>query len=139
MAVNILRGPVAGGKSQWLDENAPDDLRIDVTPLWAALRGLERDSDGKYPVREGDDPGLRTALYLKSVAIRFAAQEDIEAWTTTSSSSPEAVERLRAAGATGRTVTVDPGETEIRRRLADPDTGEVSDACQDAIVRWYGI
>ena len=137
MAVNILRGPVAGGKSQWLDENAPDDLRIDATPLWSALRGIERRPDGTYPVRMDDDDGLRVALYLKSVAIRFSAQENIEAWVTTSNSSPETIERLRGLGAGGRVQTLDPGEQEIRRRLADPDTGELDPQCDRAVLRWY--
>ena len=74
------------------------------------------------------------ALYLKSTAIRFAARENgINGWATTSNSSPVAVERLRerivsggGAGAVGRVVTVDPGESVARSRLADPETGEVS-------------
>ena len=69
----------------------------------------------------------------------------LNGWATTSNSSPVAVERLRerivsggGAGAVGRVVTVDPGESVARSRLADPDTGEVSDECNRAVRRWYG-
>ena len=154
MPIGIIRGPAGAGKSQWFQENRePGDLLIDVTALWVALLGLERDGNGRYPVRLASEPGLRMALYLKSTAIRFAAENGISGWATTSSSSPVAVERLReiivsagagagagwcCAGAVGRVVTVDPGESVARSRLADPDTGEVSDECNRAVRRWYG-
>ena len=146
MPIGIIRGPAGAGKSQWYEANRePGDLIIDVTVLWAALLGLERDGNGRYPVRLASDPGLRMALYLKSTAIRFAAENGISGWATTSNSSPVAVERLRerivsggGAGAVGRVVTVDPGESVARSRLADPDTGEVSDECNRAVRRWYG-
>ena len=146
MPIGIIRGPAGAGKSQWYEANRePGDLIIDVTVLWAALLGLERDGNGRYPVRLASDPGLRMALYLKSTAIRFAAENGISGWATTSSSSPDALERLRerivsggGAGAVGRVVTVDPGESVARSRLADPDTGEVSDECNRAVRRWYG-
>ena len=152
MAVHILRGPAGAGKSQWLDRNVSNALRFDVTPLWAALRGLERDEDGRYPVRVGDDDGLRTALYLRSVAIGFAAREGIEGWVTTSSSAAQAVERLRETGATGRIVTVDPGLNTAMERLTIPkdripegfrivSDGDgrayLLDECDDALGRWY--
>ena len=116
----------------------PGDLLLDVTALWAALRGVERDPEtGSYPVRVSDDPGLRMALYVRAVGVRFASENELDGWATTSSSDPEAVERLRAAGAVGRVVTVDPGESVVRRRLADPITGELSVECERAIGRWY--
>ena len=146
MPIGIIRGPAGAGKSQWFEANRePGDLIIDVSGLWVALLGLERDGNGRYPVRLATDPGLRMALYLKSTAIRFAAENGISGWATTSNSSPVAVERLRerivsggGAGAVGRVVTVDPGESVARSRLADPDTGEVSDECNRAVRRWYG-
>ena len=147
MAIGVIRGPAGGGKSQWYESNRePGDLLFDVTALWVALLGLERDPiTGLYPVRLASDPGLRMALYLKSTAIRFAAENGLNGWATTSNSSPVAVERLReriisggGAGAVGQVVTVDPGRSEVLARLADPDTGEVSDECNRAVRRWYG-
>ena len=139
MAVGIIRGPAGAGKSQWYEENAePGDLFLDVTAIWAALRSLERDSTGRYPVRLGNDPALQVALYLRAVAVRYAAENGIDAWATTSNSSAEAVERLRERGATGRVITIDPGREVAAARLADPDTGEVSGECDRALRRWYG-
>ena len=140
MPIGILRGPAGAGKSQWFEANSePGDLWLDITAIWAAVRGLERGPDGRYPVRLDDDRGLRVAAYLKSVGIAFAEREGLDGWTSTSSSSPVAVERLRAAGATGRTITLDPGLSVVQRRLADPDTGELDPECDRALLRWYSI
>lgn len=133
MALSILRGPAGAGKSQ---EIPPGTLRVDLTALWAALRGIERGPDGKYPERSDDDPALALALYLKAAAVRQAAREGLTGVVTTSSSSAEAVERLREQGATAGVQTVDPGEETVRRRLAGPD-GNLSAACEAAVSRWY--
>lgn len=134
MAFGILRGPAGAGKSQAIE---PGILRADVTALWAALTGAVRGPDGRYPVREDGDPALRLALYLKAAAVAYAAREGLNGWATTSSSSPEAVERLREQGARGPVQTVDPGEDVVQRRLAEPN-GELSPACEQAVRRWYG-
>ena len=140
MPIGILRGPAGAGKSQWFDENAePGDLWLDITAIWAAVRGLERGPDGRYPVRLDDDQGLRMAAYLKATGIAFAEREGLDGWATTSSSAPEAVERIREQGATGRVQTIDPGEAVVRRRLADPDTGELDPQCDSAQLRWYSV
>ena len=133
MAVSVLRGPAGGGKSQTLLRG---EVRVDLTALWVALRGLERDGEGRYPERRTGDPALRIASYLKAAAVRFAAEQGIDAVVTTSSSAPEAVERLRELGALGPVRTVDPGEEVVRRRLAGPD-GQLSAECETAIGRWY--
>ena len=39
-------------------------------------------------------------------------------------------------GATER--IVDPGRDVVAARLSDPETGELSEACDSAIGRWYG-
>ena len=140
MPVGIIRGPAGSGKSQWYQENSePEDLFLDVTSIWAAIRGLERDPEtGLYPVREDDDPGLRTALYLRSTAVRFASENGIDGWATTSNSSPEAVERLRDRGAVGEVVSLDGfTEDEIEARLADKKTKRVSRQCRRAMKRWF--
>ena len=62
MPIGIIRGPAGAGKSQWFEANRePGDLIIDVSGLWVALLGLERDGNGRYPVRLATDPGLRMA------------------------------------------------------------------------------
>ena len=49
------------------------------------------------------------------------------------------MERIREQGATGAARTIDPGEQVVRRRLADPDTGELDPECDRALLRWYSI
>ena len=109
MALEILRGPAGSGKSQIVREEQPEIL-ADLTAIWAAIKGVERDSNGLYPERRGDDPALEAARYLKIVLVGFAARRGLSGIVTTSDSSPEAVEKLREAGATAGTRTVDPGE-----------------------------
>ena len=132
MALSILRGPAGAGKSQ---ELRPGTLRADLTALWAALYGYERGADGRYPERTATEAAL--AAYLKAAVVRYASRDGLAGVVTTSSSSPEAVERLREAGATAGVRTVDPGEDVVRRRLAGPD-GTLSAACEIAVSRWYG-
>lgn len=136
MPVGIIRGPAGAGKSQRAAELG--GILLDVTAIWAALSGVERDEHGRYPERTLEDPALAVALYLRAVGVRFAAEQGLDGWATTSSSSPEAVERLRDRGATGQIVTVDPGESVVRARLADPVTGILSSECDEAVKRWYG-
>lgn len=133
MALRILRGPAGAGKSQEIE---PGTLRADLTALWVALFGYERGPDGKYPERTAEEAAV--ASYLKAAVVRHAAREGLPGVVTTSDSSPEAVERLREQGATAGVQTVDPGIDEVRRRLADPTTGRLSAACEEAIRRWYG-
>ena len=135
MALTILRGPVGSGKSQLIREEKPEIL-ADVTALWAAISGAERDADGLFPERRGDDPALEAARYMKAALVGFAARRGLRGIVTTSDSSPEAVERLREQGATAGVRTVDPGEAVVRRRLAAPD-GQLSPACEQAVGRWY--
>ena len=134
MALKILRGPAGAGKSQ---EIPPGTVRADLTAIWAAVTGAERDADGRYPIREDGDPALALAAYLKLTIVRYAKREGLNGVVTTSSSSPEAVERLREAGATAGVETVDPGEAVVRRRLADRRTGRLHAACERAVSRWY--
>ena len=110
MPLTIVRGPVAGGKSQYIAaELQPGQLVADVTRIWAGIGGHERGPDGKYPTRRADDPALSVARRVKALAVRIAAEENIGGFVTTSDSSAEAVQRLVDAGATGGVVTVDPG------------------------------
>ena len=135
MALSILRGPAGSGKSQLIRDEEPDIL-ADTTALWAAIKGVERDANGLYPERSGDDPALSAARYLKVALVAFAAREALSGIVTTSDSSPAAVERLREQGATAGVRTIDPGEAVVRRRLAGDD-GQLSSQCEQAVSRWY--
>ncbi|MCY4086689.1 MAG: hypothetical protein OXG37_07365, partial [Actinomycetia bacterium] len=45
---------------------------------------------------------------------------------------------LGQLGLDAREIIVDPGEEIIRARLADSETGELSEECDAAALRWYG-
>ncbi|MCY3845691.1 MAG: hypothetical protein OXH69_19370 [Acidobacteria bacterium] len=138
MPIAIVRGPAGGGKSQWISERLqPGEVVIDFTRLYVALAGVERGPDGKYPVRDDGDVRLALAAWLQLAAIRQAARRELDGYTTTSDSRPEAVERLLAAGATGEVVTIDPGRAVVTARLSDPATGALSPQCEAALGRWY--
>ena len=133
MALGILRGPAGAGKSQEIE---PGTLRVDLTAIWVALTGAERDADGRYPVRGDGDPALDLARYLKAAAVRQAARMGLQGVVTTSSSAPEAVERLREQGATGPVRSIH-GAAEVSvDRLSDAD-GNLSDECRQALERWF--
>ena len=139
MPITVVRGPAGAAKSQYIQENAePGDVILDVTALWAALTGVERDENGRYPVRRADENGLRLALYLRAAGVRFSEEQGFGGFATTSSSSPIAVERLRERGASGPVLTLDPGREVAERRLRDPDTGDLDPECSRALIRWYG-
>ena len=138
MAISIIRGPAGGGKSQYVEgAHRAGEVVIDFTRLYAALALVERGADGKYPVREDGDPLLPLVEAVKTFATREAARRELAGHVTTSDSSPGEVERLRALGASGATVTLDPGEEVVRARLADAESGELSPACHKALSRWY--
>lgn len=138
MALTIVRGPAGSGKSQYVHDALEDgQLVADVTLLWAALRGLERDSNGRFPIRRSDDPALHVARRLKALTVRIAQQETIGGFVTTSSSSAEATQRLIEQGAASSgIVTIDPGRRVVAARLAID--GELSAPCSRALERWYG-
>ena len=85
--LHLIEGPAGSGKSQlardMLDAGEVD-LLADTTALWAAVGSYERGADGKYPVREDNDPALRVALYLQATAAAFALREGYNVAVTTS-------------------------------------------------------
>lgn len=138
MALDVVRGPAGGGKSQWIRNRLRAGMVVlDFTRIWAALSGAERGPDGKYPERTDGDPLLALVQAVKTYASREAARRGFDGFVTTSDSRPEEIDRLRDAGADGEVETIDPGLDAIRARLADPVTGRLSDECEKAIRRWY--
>lgn len=141
--LTLIEGPAGGGKSELLREllaAGEIDVAADVTALWAATGGAERDPvTGKYPVRAENDPALHTARYLQTVAAGFALREGYKVAVTTS--QRDQVEKWGAVAnrydSPLNVKTVDPGEATVRARLSDPVTGELSDDCDSAISRWY--
>ena len=138
----LLEGPAGGGKSQlardMLDAGQVD-LLADVTALWVALSAVTRDSSGRYPVRDNNDPALRAALYLQTTVARYGLREGLKVAVTTSQSGQAARWRALAdeLDTAMSVMTVDPGEDVARARLADPQTGQLSGDCVFALSRWY--
>lgn len=110
----------------------------DVTALWAALRLLQKDQDGVYPVRVDNDPALHLARILQDQAVRSGLRAGQNMVVT--SSRPGQAERWAAVAAeegSGFTVhTEDPGEEEVTRRLRR-QRPQLSRACKRAVDRWY--
>ena len=137
-----LSGPAGAGKSQRARRmlRAGDaDLLVDFTAIWAALGGHERDAEGKYPVRADDDPLLPLVHAARALVTAEALRRGFRVLRTSSSSTDADRDRARAKryGAEYREITVDPGESVIRARLSDPETGRLSAACSSAMGRWY--
>ena len=138
--LHLVEGPAGAGKSQVtaeLVEAGTVAVVADVTALWVALSGVKRGPDGRYPVREDDDPALGTARYLQAVAVRHALEQDADVAVTTSRPGQAARWRHVSTRHTLEVTTVDPGEEVVRQRLALPETGELSPECQRAIDRWF--
>lgn len=137
----LIQGPAGGAKSQVaaeMLEAGEVQVLADTTALWVALSGVTRGLDGRYPVRDDDDPALAVALYVQTVAVRRGLEDGADVAVTTSRRGQEARWQRLADGAGTRFVvrTVDPGQDVVRARLADPD-GTLSDPCAKAIARWY--
>ena len=122
--ISIIRGPAGGGKSQWIAEHKrPGEFVADFTLLFAAVAAVTRGPDGKYPVREDGDPLLPLVSAVKAYVVRQAAARQLSGYVTTSDSRQSEIDRLRDAGADGPVETIDPGESVVAARLADPVTG----------------
>ena len=140
--LTLVEGPAGSGKSQIVAEMlAADELDVvaDLTAIWAALRGIERGPDGRYPVRTDDDPAIQSGLaaYVRTVVVRQGLRDDLDVAVTTG--TPDTAVRwseiAEESGAGFAVLTVDPGEAVVRERLTVD--GVLSDECAGAIGRWY--
>ena len=139
-SLTLVEGPVGSGKSEILRGLLSDgsaDIVADLTPLWAAVKLLERDPSGNYPERTQGDPALLTALYLKTTTARRALSQGLR--VAVSTSTPNQADKWAAIAsefeASFTVTTVDPGEAVVRERLGG---ASISSECQGAVNRWYG-
>lgn len=139
-SLQLVEGPVGGGKSEVLRNllsTAAVDLVADTTPLWAALRLIERDPSGNYPERLRSDPALLTALYLKTTTARRALSQGLRVGVSTS--TPNQAQKWAAIASEFQAefvvTTVDPGEAVVRERLGG---ASISEECQAGVQRWFG-
>ena len=139
--LQLIQGPAGAGKSQVARRELRSgraDVLADVTGLWAAVRGLERDMDGNYPLREDDDVGLQLSLYLQAVTVHQGLAEDRRVIVTSSRRGQELRwERIaRSQGATFTVRTIDPGRRVSEQRLIRAGW-RVQDVAK-CVGRWYG-
>ena len=98
----LIQGPAGGAKSQVaaeMLEAGEVQVLADTTALWAALSGVQRGPDGKYPVRQDDDPALAVALYVQAVAVRRGLEAGTDVGVTRRLGAAR-----RPAGGVSRTV-----------------------------------
>lgn len=138
-----LAGPAGSGKSgraRRMLAGGDADLLIDFTALYAALSGVERDGEGKYPVRSDTDPLLPLVHAVRAIAVAEGLRRGFRLLRTSSARDDEDRDRATAErhGAEYRQIVIDPGREVVAARLADPETGELSQACSVALSRWYG-
>lgn len=143
MPLYLIQGPAGAGKSavtRSLLESGEIDVVADITGLWAAFGQVVRGPDGRFPERDALDPALELAQRIQATAATRALESGHNVAVTTS--RPDQVERWQevadAAGEELRVQTVNPGEEVVRARLADSATGILSDACDNAVRRWFG-
>ena len=141
MASILLSGPAGAAKSALARRLLADHPTLaaiaDFQLVYRALTDVTKDRDGRYPLR--DERLLPLTEFTRRAIITGAVNADIDVIATNSDGDlkrrafllsqigPGAVERV-----------VDPGKNIVAARLSDPETGELSDECDSAIMRWYG-
>lgn len=137
MPIQPIVGPAGSGKSQIVAaERRPGDVLIDYTLLWAALTGAVRGEDGRFPVREDDDPALPLVSAAYWFALSQAVDRELSGFVT--SASRDNVERLeRVTGRRARVVDVKPGPLLARLTEIDGDGEYLQGQCVAAARRWW--
>ena len=123
-------------RETWLAEGGEPVALADFQSLYAAVAGDVRGPDGRFPLR--DERLLPVVEYLRRALLTAARERGLRIIATNSDGSPERrAFLLKEMGEGAQERVVDPGEQIVRARLSDPTTGELSEECNAAIVRWY--
>ena len=137
MPIQPIVGPAGGGKSQVIEaERRPGDVVIDFTSIWAALTAAGRGPDGRYPVREGDDPALGLVAAVAAFALSEAVKRELNGYVTTASRDRVAALE-RVTGQPARVVDVKPGPLLARLSETDGDGEYLDGQCVSAVRRWW--
>ena len=142
MARNLLlSGPAGAAKSEEakarLRSASEPTIAADFQSITAALMLLERDAEGRYPVRPAWI--LPLAEYARRSIITAARGRDIAIVATNSDGDPERRKMmLDLLGPDADEEIIDPGEDIVRARLSSRKNGKLSRDCSKAINRWYG-
>ena len=142
--LTLIEGPAGSAKSAVVEDKlraGEVDVAADLTALWAALRGMRRGPDGRYPIRTGSDPAIRSGLaaYMRRTAVRQGLRSQLKVVVTSGSRHEGQIYSALAQelDVTFERMTLDPGLEIVTRRLSD-DEGNLSGECKRALGRWYG-
>lgn len=120
----LLSGPAGGGKSQearrLLSAWAGPAILADFTRAWAALAGVERGPDGRFPERDPESGILPTVESIRQAMIRIAREREVGVIATNSDGDPDRrayLLGLLGPGAVER--VIDPGRAVVEARLSD--------------------
>ena len=139
----LITGPAGSAKSSLLQVLAkgtgPISVQVDFQQLYSALLGVVRDIAGRYPIRDAVFVPLIDQVRLLAIREAVAAGHSVIA--TNSSGDPARrkllMDLLSAGGEVAEERVIDPGIDVVRARLSDPQTGDVSRECEQAIARFY--
>ena len=136
MALEVLAGPGCDdvGKMPYVEAHRrPGDVVISTGRLYAALT-----ADGSIP--SSNSAALRTAIYLRAVAIRQATEKQLNGFILTSNGTRADLDRLvRDTGAPGVTVIKMTEEQACARIAQLVPAGDRRAACEEGIKRrWFG-
>lgn len=126
MALYVVTGPPAAGKSTWVKERAkPGDVVIDLDVIAQAL--------GSPETHDHPPAVLRCAQRARASAIDQALTHaaDTDVYVIHMLPKPETLARYRDHGA--KVITLDPGRDEVLRRIAE----QRSPAMRAVASRWY--
>ncbi|MYF79844.1 MAG: hypothetical protein F4180_08400 [Chloroflexi bacterium] len=139
-SLTLIEGPVFSGKSQAARQAIEDDeadLLFEYSELWAATRAVERNEQGRYPVRRDDDAfnrgGFGAALMTAGVGLALKKKLRV----IVSSGKRNTAEKWKAvadgAGAAFALRTIDPGPAVIEVAIIAAGDDE---ECVTAYQRW---
>ena len=127
MALYVVTGPPAGGKTTWVQRHAkPGDIVIDLDAIAGALTAGP-------PTHQHAKPVLRCAQRARSVAIDEALKHTHRCDVYVIHMQPEPRHLARYAQHGAQVVTVDPGREVVEQRARD----ERPPGTLAVVARWY--